>query len=947
MQTLIFSIFLLSISLFSFSQNYSRVKVFGTQEELSKLGNLGVAMDHGIRKEGLFFISDFSKDEIAIMQTYGYDYEILIADVEKYYIDILNNPSKESENVLKNTNCTGTGGGGSSTFSPVTPSNFNLGTMGGYLKYNEMLAELDAMAAQYPNLITIKSPISTFLTVGNRPIYHVRISDNPNTNEAGEPKVLYTAIHHAREPMSLMETVFYMWYLLENYGTNDEITYLVNNTQMYFVPCINPDGYVYNETTNPNGGGMWRKNRRNNGNGTFGVDLNRNYSYGWGTTGTSTTPSNDTYCGPSAFSEPETQAMRWLVQNNNFEMAFNAHTYAEELLFPIGTTDAEFAPHHDYFQDYTNHMTELNGYFAQKSSGLYPASGDSDDYMYKVDVGVNQKDTVFAHTPEVGTAFWQPSSEIITTCQEMVFPNLVLAHLTRNYSVVKDTDPSSVATTSGNFNHSIKRLGRQGGPVVVSIEPLLNIVSVGNSVTYNLNSQQSSTGAISYTLNPTIQFGDQIKYILKTDNGLWVKKDTIIKTFGAITLQVLEDATAVTNWTGNWSTTTSTFVSPSKSFFDGSANNYSNNTNKTYTYIPTIDLTQATAAMVSFYAKWGIEADYDFVQFQVSTDGGTTWIGQCGNYTVPGTSGSGSVQPNGQPVYEGTQSSWVLEEINLSDYLGQQIKVRFQLRSDGGTTADGYYFDDFKVFYSVPSNNPPTASFTTPNTICQGSTVSFTDFSTDSPTTWSWTFGDGTSSNQQNPAHTYATAGSYTVSLTVSNAAGTNSTTQNIVVNENPVVTLTSSDADNIVCSNDGVVQLNVNPSNSLLSGAGVANNYFYPSVTGAGTFVIVANYTDANGCQGSTQLSIIVEQCAGAFENSADLIQLFPNPSEGVLSISGLKGIAKVEIKDFNGKTVFRKADFHEQDKINLSDYANGAYLVEIEKENQDRISKKLFLIK
>ncbi|MFM8244108.1 MAG: M14 family metallopeptidase, partial [Crocinitomicaceae bacterium] len=401
-----------SVSTTVFSQNYSRVKVFGTQEELSKLGNLGVAMDHGIRKEGLFFISDFSKDEIAIMQTYGYEYEILIADVEKHYVDILNNPSKESENVLKNVNCTGTGGGGSSTFSPATPTNFNLGTMGGYLKYNEMLAELDAMVAQYPNLITAKAPISTFLTVGNRPIYHVRISDNPNTNEAGEPKVLYTAIHHAREPMSLMETIFYMWYLLENYGTNDEVTYLVNNTQMYFVPCINPDGYVYNETTNPNGGGMWRKNRRNNGNGTYGVDLNRNYSYGWGTTGTSSTPSNDTYCGPSAFSEPETQAMRWLVQNNDFEMAFNAHTYAEDILFPIGTTTAEFAPHHDYFQDYTNHMSELNGYFAQKSSGLYPASGDSDDYMYKVDIGVGMKDTIMAHTPEVGTAFWQPSSQI-------------------------------------------------------------------------------------------------------------------------------------------------------------------------------------------------------------------------------------------------------------------------------------------------------------------------------------------------------------------------------------------------------------------------------------------------------------------------------------------------------------------------------------------------------
>ena len=947
MRTLFFSIILLSISFISFSQNYSRVKVFGTQEELSKLGNLGVAMDHGIRKEGLFFISDFSKDEIAIMQSYGYDYEILIADVEKYYIDILNTPGKEAENVLKNTNCTGTGGGGSSTFSPATPSNFNLGTMGGYLKYNEMLAELDAMAAQYPNLITTKAPISSFLTVGNRPIYYVRISDNPNTDETGEPKVLYTAIHHAREPMSLMETIFYMWYLLENYGTNDEVTYLVNNTQMYFVPCINPDGYVYNETTNPNGGGMWRKNRRNNGNGTYGVDLNRNYSYGWGTTGTSTNTSNETYCGPSAFSEPETQAMRWLVQNNDFEMAFNAHTYAEDILFPIGTTTAEFAPHHNYFQDYTNHMVELNGYTAMKSSALYPASGDSDDYMYKVDVGVGQKDTVFAHTPEVGTAFWQPSSEIIATCKEMVFPNLILSHLTRNYNIVKDTDPSSVATTSGNFNHSIKRLGRQSGPVVVSIEPLLNIVSVGNSITYNLNSQQTATGVISYSLNPSIQFGDQIKYILKTDNGLWVKKDTIVKSFGAITLQALEDATAVTNWTGTWSTTTTTFVSPSKSFFDGSANNYSNNTNKTYNYVPTIDLTQATAAMISFYAKWGIEADYDFVQFQVSTDGGTTWIGQCGNYTVPGTSANGSVQPNGQPVYEGTQSSWVLEEINLSDYLGQQIKVRFQLRSDGGTTADGFYFDDFKVFYSVPSNNPPTASFTSPNSVCQGTTVSFTDFSTNSPSTWVWNFGDGNTSNQQNPTHTYAAAGSYTVSLTVSNSVGTNSTSQNITVYTNPTVTLTSSDTDNVVCSNDGLIQLTPTPSNAILAGTGVANSAFNPSLANIGVNTITANYTDANGCQGSAQLSIIVEQCASIQENANGLIQIFPNPSEGELLLRGFKGIAKVVIKDVNGKEVFRKDNFTEQDKINLSDYANGAYLVEIEDENKEKISKKLFLIK
>jgi len=929
-----------------FSQNYSRVKVFGSQIELTKLGNLGVAMDHGIGKEGFFFISDFSKDEISIMQTYGYEYEILIADLEKYYVNLLNDPNKENPSVLKNANCTGTGGNGASTFSPATPSNFNLGTMGGYLKYDDMLTELDAMVAQYPNLITAKAQISTFVTHENRPIYSVRICDNPNIDEIDEPKVLYTAIHHAREPMSLMETIFYMWYLLENYGINDEVTYLVNHTQMYFVPCINPDGYIHNETTNPNGGGLWRKNRRNNGNGTYGVDLNRNYSYGWGTTGTSTNTNNDTYCGPSAFSEPETQAIRWLVLNNDFEMAFNAHTYAEDILFPIGTTDAEFAPHHDYFQEYTNHMTELNGYFAQKSSDLYPASGDSDDYMYKVDVGVNQKDTVFAHTPEVGTAFWQPSSQIIATCKEMVFPNLVLAHMTRNYNVVKDSDPALIATMTGNFNHTIKRLGRQGGAVVVSIEPLLNIVSVGSGTTYNLNNEQASTGSISYSLNPSIQFGDQIKYVLKTDNGLWIKKDTIVKSYGAITLQILEDATAATNWTGNWSTTSSTFVSPSKSFFDGSNNNYSNNTNKTYTYTPTIDLTQATAAMVSFYAKWAIEADYDFVQFQVSTDGGTTWIGQCGNYTVLGTSANGSVQPNGEPVYEGNQLTWVLEEINLSDYLGQQIKVRFQLRSDGGTTADGYYFDDFKVFYLIPSNNPPSASFSPQGSLCEGSTITFTDFSSNSPTSWAWNFGDGSSSTEQNPQHIFS-AGSYVVTLVVSNASGMDSITQSISVNANPVVSLSSNDSDNIVCDNGGQIQLTVTPSNASLTGTGVENLTFDPSIANIGINTITASFTDVNGCQGSAILNITVEDCAALDNPLTSSIDIFPNPTSGVFTVRGVPINSQLKVLDLNGKIIYKSVAAYSSVEVSLLQISNGLYYLEIDNVMGDSQRKKFLLNK
>ncbi len=259
---------------------------------------------------------------------------------------------------------------------------------------------------------------------------------------------------------------------------------------------------------------------------------------------------------------------------------------------------------------------------------------------------------------------------------------------------------------------------------------------------------------------------------------MWIHKDTITKTYGALTVQIIEDGSNV-NWTGNWSTTTATFYSATQSYTDSPGANYTSNSTKTYTYTPTIDLTNITTATVSYYAKWALETDYDFTQFQVSVDGGTTWIGQCTNYTVPGNSANGSVQPNNLPVYEGTQSTWVLDEVNLSDYLGQIIKVRFQLRTDNGGNLDGFYFDDFKVMYNIPSPVvTPVAAFTATSTsICEGESISFNDLSTNTPTTWQWNFGDGNSSTLQSPSNTYTAAGTYTIVLTATNSAGSNVST--------------------------------------------------------------------------------------------------------------------------------------------------------------------------
>lgn len=678
-----------------FAQNYSKIKIYTNSEGLQRLAELGLPVDHGEWKKDYSFTSDFSSDEIDIIASNGFLFDVIHQDVKAYYKSQNDNPHYSTKNV----SCSG----GSAETLPAVPGNFETdpGSYAGFYLYQEMLDELDDMVSQYPNLITVKSPISTFQTWEGRPIYHVKISDNPSTSEASETKVLYTAIHHAREPMSMSQTIFYMWYLLENYATNEEIQYLVNNTEMYFVPCINPDGYIHNQSQDPSGFGMHRKNKNPSvGTSNPGVDLNRNYSYGWNTTGVSPDPNNDTYPGSNAFSEPESQAIKWLVENVGFTSAFNAHTYGNTLLYPVGTTTAEFADHHDYFADLAGHMCSQNGYFPQKSSGLYPASGDSDDYMYKVDIGVGQKDTIFVMTPEIGTGFWPAQSEVIPTCQAMVFPNMVLSHMTHQYYIVDETDPNSVVSMTGNFNHDALRLGREDGNVTVSIEPLVNIQSVGSPINYNLDLRASASNSISYVLEPSIQYGDEIKYILKTEYADWTRKDTIIKKYGALTIQAVEDGTSAANWTGNWTTTTSDFVSSPRSFTDGSGD-YSNNTNKTTELNQTIDLTNVLDAGVSFYAKWEIEADYDYCQFQVSTDGGNNWIGQCGNYTVPGSNVNGTVQPTGDPVYEGFQTSWVLEEISLSDYIGQSIKVRFQLESDGGLREDGFYFDDFTIAYNI------------------------------------------------------------------------------------------------------------------------------------------------------------------------------------------------------------------------------------------------------
>ena len=709
---LLFTILFSIIFSCSFSQTnekiYHRAKIFYSSPiDLLRLSTQGVPLDHGTHKKDIFIESDFSENDLSIAKALGLKTEVSISDIKQFYIS--QNKEKSSNQFLKNASCS------SSNPTYTTPSNWELGSMGGFYTYNQMLQELDDMASLYPSLITVKSPISNFQTFEGRSIYWVKISDNPNVDE-NEPEMIYDAIHHAREPASMQQLIYYMWYLLENYASNTEVQGIVNNTELYFIPVLNPDGYQYNCTQDPNGGGMWRKNRRDHGNGDYGVDNNRNYDYidaggnsVWGTTSTSTNTSSDIYCGTGPFSEIENQAMKWFCENHDFKFALNNHTYDNSLLFPYGYDNNQYTPDHLTYLAISDAMVEYNGLgmTAKISSDLYPASGDSDDWMYGADLSTKPK--IYAFTPEISySGFWPASNEIENICNSMVFTNLMAAHLITSYAKLNETAPPIISSISGHLPYELYCLGLETpSSFTVSINPISsNIISVGGSNSHNSMSQmQVDIDSISFSLDANISNGDIIEYEIIVNNGQSIESQIITKIYGNTQTIFSDNASSTSLWnSSSWNTTTSDFYSSPSSITDSPNGNYNNNSNTSISLSNNIDLSYAVSANLNFYAKWNIEDNFDYVQLQISNDGGTSWIPQCGKYTNLGT--ADQINAENEPLYDGIESSWVKEEINLSDYLGDNILMKFILFSDNYVKEDGFYFDDIQVdvVYTSPGD---------------------------------------------------------------------------------------------------------------------------------------------------------------------------------------------------------------------------------------------------
>lgn len=704
-----FTLAVLFLFVFSFSiqaQQYSRVKIYlDTEHPFIQLAEMGLDTDHGRLQPGKYFISEFADFEIEHIRQAGFSTEILIEDLQDYRHE-LHAPSLTDNRSLACDN-----------FQPgnwQTPANYHPGTMGGYFTYQEMLDNLDAMASQYPELFKSRQPItSAYLTHEGRPVFWVKISDNPDSDETTEPEVLYTAVHHAREPNSLSQMIFYMWYLLENYETNPEVKYLVDNVEMYFIPCINPDGYIYNETTNPDGGGFWRKNRRENGNGTFGVDLNRNYGHKWGfdNSGSSPNPDAQTYRGPAPFSEPETRMVRDFCESREFQITLNYHTYGNLLVFPWGFTDSA-TPDHATFQTFGAVMNRENDFltgFGSQTVG-YVVNGTSDDWMYGEQM---TKAKIYAMTPEVGPGnygFWPPASAIDALNKSSMYMNLATAHLVLNYGELVPENNRFIEDLQGDIKFDLSKFGLAQGALEVSLLPVSdNIISTGNPKQFGLFHLEKTAGSIAFLLDPQIQEGDTVVFEMLLNNGLYTWTQDVIRIFTNNSApQLVETGDELSQWGSftNWEVTTEAFYSAPSSITDSKNGAYLPNNISDITLKEPIIVKNATGAYLQFWAKWNIEEDEDYAQVLLSVNGGS-YIPLCGRYTENGT----SEQAPDQPVYDGIKPDWVQEEIDLTDYLSgdsTEFRITFRMSSDEFIEADGFYFDEMNL--TVISENSITST---------------------------------------------------------------------------------------------------------------------------------------------------------------------------------------------------------------------------------------------
>lgn len=337
--------------------------------------------------------------------------------------------------------------------------------------------DLPTIIAFINNLATLRPDLCQVIDIGDtiegRDIFAIRIT---GPNPGPKPAVFYHGLQHAREWVTGPTVLYLANHLVTTYDADPCIRDLVDRTEIFLAPCVNPDGYAHswvNSNTR-----LWRKNRRLNGDGTYGVDLNRNWGYQWGGGGSSGTPSNETYRGTAPFSEPETTSLsNFILAHPNIAAYMDYHSYSQLLMWPWGyecilppepdASTFDFIGSAMRAQIFAVHGVDyVDG---PVCSTIYQASGTSVDWVYGA---AGRTPYTIELRPAGGNpGFLLPPEQILPNCEENL-PGIL--HLTRwaSSGVLIDLPPGVAAPAT--------LIAGQPTPITVTITPRLEAYVPGS-----------------------------------------------------------------------------------------------------------------------------------------------------------------------------------------------------------------------------------------------------------------------------------------------------------------------------------------------------------------------------------------------------------------------------------------------------------------------------------
>ena len=674
------------------AQPYERYSIIDLQldhkEDVGILLDLGIAADH-VHPEHTDHLELFiNQRERKILLDNGFTFSDVIADT-KLYADKIAASKKQPS--YKSAAC--------------GVDRFTLGSIAGYHDYEEIVTILQNIITEFPQLTKLS-------IIGRshegRDIIALKISDNAAMDEsATEPAAYYDALTHAREPLSMMSTLYYISWLLENYNDPDELAkFYIDNREIHFVLVVNPDGYVYNTETAPNGGGGWRKNRRTINDECIGVDLNRNYAAQWEGPGShSVQPCSDIYRGETANSELETQAIQNYLDEIKPKSAFSSHSFSQVMIDPnkkVGDPNYNFGQYADYASEFT--PPAYRGYGSADDLIGYLASGTTLDYLHE--------QGAVAWTPEIGTIFWEAEEDICGYTQEMLEP---MKFITKIAGVAPSYHNHHVSTEEKIINgNSIeltidvinKGLTSDAEEISVELNPLSSAATVQNrSIKYSApaegkNSYGQSEKFILEILDAQVGSPIPFELKIKKNNVLTEKKEIFIYPGEYTTLFDDDMESGLDKWTRSsnqevWSISDIDSKSGDNSLVDSKLA-YAPGTVSIIQTANAISLVDQEDPWLFFDIKYSLRPTSAILRVLVSSD--------AINWRVVQSDGMGRLRSNNS--FTGNYY-WSKEFVDLSDFASEQeaLYIRFELTTtETSNTSDGAYVDDVKILNFLNSN---------------------------------------------------------------------------------------------------------------------------------------------------------------------------------------------------------------------------------------------------